>query len=103
MHLVCRITGSKTRSKSVNRIARSPGVIPVRAPLALPTWCTHSDHHTEVIETFDGSTARFPPALKIIKAYDRNQKAVLKDAGANLKALVESETIPVNDVGNLNF
>jgi hypothetical protein len=49
-----------------------------------------SEHHTEVMETFDGSTSWFPPALKIIKAYDRNQIAVLKTL-SNLKALVELE------------
>lgn len=53
-------------------------------------WC-HPGHHrwryelepidantTKVIETFDGSTARFPPALKLMNAYDNNQKAILK-------------------------
>lgn len=43
---------------------------------------------TIVTETFDGSTAWFPPALKLIKAYDNNQKAVAKSL-ANLKALIE--------------
>jgi len=43
---------------------------------------------TVVTETFDGSTAWFPPALKLIKAYDNNQKAVAKSV-ANLKALIE--------------
>lgn len=45
---------------------------------------------TVVTETFDGSTAWFPPALKLIKAYDNNQKAVAKSV-ANLKALIEQE------------
>ena len=36
------------------------------------------DHTTEVVETFDGSTARFPPALHLMKAYENNQKAILK-------------------------
>ena len=49
-----------------------------------------SEHHTEVIETFDGSTALFPPALTLIKAYEHNQIAVLKTL-SNLKALVEFE------------
>ena len=43
---------------------------------------------TIVTETFDGSTAWFPPALKLIKAYDNNQKAVAKSL-VNLKALIE--------------
>lgn len=56
----------------------------------LIAWC-HPGHHrwryelepiddstTRVIETFDGSTARFPPALKIMNAYENNQKAILK-------------------------
>ncbi len=47
---------------------------------------------TVVTETFDGSTAWFPPALKLIKAYDNNQKAVAKSV-ANLKALIEQENI----------
>ena len=45
---------------------------------------------TVVTETFDGSTAWFPPALKLIKAYDNNQKAVAKSL-ANLKTLIERE------------
>lgn len=45
---------------------------------------------TVVTETFDGSTAWFPPALKLIKAYDNNQKAVAKSV-ANLKSLIEQE------------
>jgi hypothetical protein len=56
----------------------------------LIAWC-HPGHHrwryeltaidentTEVTETFDGSTARFPPALKAMNAYENNQKAILK-------------------------
>lgn len=56
----------------------------------LIAWC-HPGHHrwryeltaidentTEVTETFDGSTARFPPALKVMNAYENNQKAILK-------------------------
>lgn len=45
---------------------------------------------TEVTETFDGSTARFPPALKLMNAYDNNQKAILKSL-SRLKVLAESE------------
>ena len=45
---------------------------------------------TEVVETFDGSTARFPPALKLMNAYENNQKAILKSL-ARLKVLAESE------------
>jgi hypothetical protein len=49
-----------------------------------------NDHQTQVIETFDGSTARFPPALKLMNAYDNNEKAILKTL-LRLKALVENE------------
>ena len=49
------------------------------------------DGTTEVTETFDGSTAIFPPALKLMNAYDNNQKAILKSL-VRLKALAESET-----------
>lgn len=45
---------------------------------------------TEVTETFDGSTALFPPALNAMNAYDNNQKAILKIL-VRLKALAESE------------
>ena len=44
---------------------------------------------TLVTETFDGSTARFPPALLLINAYANNQTAVLKTL-VRLKRLVES-------------
>ena len=44
---------------------------------------------TLVTETFDGSTARFPPALLLINAYANNQTAVLKTL-VRLKELVES-------------
>lgn len=58
------------------------------------TWryeLEHVDANTTVVtETFDGSTAWFPPALKLIKAYDNNQKAVAKSV-ANLKSLIEQE------------
>ncbi|MFM8156459.1 MAG: SRPBCC family protein [Actinomycetes bacterium] len=43
---------------------------------------------TMVTETFDGSTALFPPALKLINAYENNQKAILKSL-VRLKALAE--------------
>ncbi len=48
------------------------------------------ENQTEVIETFDGSTALFPPALKLMKAYDQNQIAILKTL-LRLKVVVESE------------
>lgn len=47
---------------------------------------------TIVTETFDGSTAWFPPALKLINAYDNNEKAVARSL-VNLKALVENDTM----------
>lgn len=47
------------------------------------------DGGTIVTETFDGSTAIFPPALKLINAYENNQKAVLKTL-ARMKVLAES-------------
>ena len=43
---------------------------------------------TVVTETFDGSTAIFPPALKLINAYESNQKAILKSL-VRLKVLAE--------------
>ncbi len=46
------------------------------------------DHTTEVVETFDGSTALFPPALKVMNAYENNQKAILKSL-VRLKELAE--------------
>ncbi len=64
-------------------------------------WC-HFNHHrwryefepiddrtTVVTETFDGSTARFPPGLLLINAYAGNQIAVAKTL-VRLKALMES-------------
>jgi hypothetical protein len=63
-------------------------------------WC-HFNHHrwryelepvdaetTVVTETFDGSTARFPPALLLINAYEGNQVAVAKTL-VRLKSLME--------------
>jgi len=49
-----------------------------------------NENQTEVVETFDGSTALFPPALKLVNAYDQNQSAILKTL-SRLKVLVESE------------
>jgi len=45
---------------------------------------------TVVTETFDGSMAMFPPALKIINAYENNQKAILKSL-VQLKILAEEK------------
>ena len=63
-------------------------------------WC-HAGHHrwryelepidantTVVTETFDGSTARFPPALRLMNAYDNNQKAILATLN-RLRGVVE--------------
>jgi uncharacterized protein YndB with AHSA1/START domain len=36
------------------------------------------DETTLVTETFDGSTARIPPALKLMNAYENNEKAIAK-------------------------
>jgi hypothetical protein len=47
---------------------------------------------TIVTETFDGSTAIFPPALKLINAYENNQKAILKSL-VQLKLLAEGKTL----------
>ena len=48
-----------------------------------------SDTETLVTETFDGSTAVYPPALKLINAYDNNEKAAAATL-VRLKELVES-------------
>jgi uncharacterized protein YndB with AHSA1/START domain len=66
-------------------------------------WC-HPGHHrwryqlepvgenkTVVTETFDGSTARIPAALKLMNAKDNNQKAILKTL-SRLKEVVEKES-----------
>jgi len=45
---------------------------------------------TVVTETFDGSTAIFPPALRLINAYENNQKAILKSL-VRLKVLAEEK------------
>lgn len=44
---------------------------------------------TWVTETFDGSTAWFPPALQVINAYENNQIAIAKTL-VRLKRLLES-------------
>ncbi len=49
------------------------------------------DAGTSVTETFDGSTALFPPALTIINAYDNNQTAILKSL-VRLKLLAEGSS-----------
>ena len=49
-----------------------------------------SASESEVVETFDGSFARFPPALKLINAYKNNQVALLKSL-VKLKEIVEGE------------
>jgi hypothetical protein len=46
---------------------------------------------TVVTETFDATTALFPPALKLINAYDNNQKAILATL-VRLKALAEDDS-----------
>jgi hypothetical protein len=50
-----------------------------------------SDSSTLVTETFDGSTALFPPALKLINAYENNQKAILKSL-VRLKEIAEKRS-----------
>ena len=45
---------------------------------------------TVVTETFDGSTAIFPPALKLMNASENNQKAILKTL-VRLKAVMEGK------------
>jgi hypothetical protein len=47
------------------------------------------ENTTVVTETFDGSTAIFPPALKLMNASENNQKAILKTL-VQLKAIMES-------------
>lgn len=48
------------------------------------------DFTTEVTETFDGSTAIFPPGLNLMNAYENNQKAILKTL-VRLKELAERQ------------
>lgn len=43
---------------------------------------------TRVIETFDGTTARFPPGLRLMNAYEANERAMAKTL-VNLKAIAE--------------
>lgn len=45
---------------------------------------------TLVTETFDGSTARFPPSLKLMNAYENNEKAIAKTL-VRMKALMEQD------------
>lgn len=47
------------------------------------------DATTVVTETFDGSTAIFPPALTLMNAAENNQKAILKTL-VRLKEIMES-------------
>jgi uncharacterized protein YndB with AHSA1/START domain len=47
------------------------------------------DNNTIVTETFDGSTARIPVALKLMNAYENNQKAILKTL-SRLKDVAEN-------------
>jgi len=47
---------------------------------------------TVVTETFDGSTAIFPPALKLINAYENKQTAILKSL-VRLKMLAEEKAV----------
>ena len=51
------------------------------------------DQAREVVETFDGTTARFPAALNLINAYENNQIAILKTL-VRLKAYVETGARP---------
>lgn len=44
----------------------------------------------KVTETFDGSTARFPPALALMDAYDNNQKTIVTTL-VRLNEIAESE------------
>ena len=50
---------------------------------------TLDSNTTEVIETFDGRTALFPPILFLINAYKLNQEALLQTL-PRLKVLAES-------------
>lgn len=59
----------------------------------LPEEGPDSGPRTEVVETFDGTTARFPPALNLINAYGNNQIAILKTL-VRLKAHVEGGAQP---------
>ena len=46
-------------------------------------------HQTQVTETFDGTDALFPPALRLIGAYEKNQVAIAKTL-VRLKRLIET-------------
>jgi len=45
---------------------------------------------TLVTETFDGTTARLPAGLRLMRAYDANERAMAKTL-VNLKALAEDD------------
>lgn len=48
-----------------------------------------NDTTTRVVETFDGTTARFPPMLKLMGALDGNEKAIAKSL-VQLKQAMEA-------------
>jgi hypothetical protein len=72
-------TEPRTLSLSLRRDKQSLGV--TRATIGV------------VVETFDGSTARIPAALKLMNAYDNNQKAILKTL-VRLKEVAENPPAP---------
>jgi len=49
------------------------------------------ENTTRVVETFDATTARFPPALKLMGALDANEKAMAKTL-VRLKTLLSSRS-----------
>lgn len=49
------------------------------------------ERRTRVTETFDGSTALFPPALLLMDAYGRNEQAIAKTL-VRLNALAEGDS-----------
>lgn len=57
--------------------------------MELPDAEGQANPRTEVVETFDGTTARIPASLSLIRAYDNNQVAILKTL-VRLKQHVES-------------
>lgn len=59
----------------------------------LPEEGPDSGPRTEVVETFDGTTARIPAALNLMNAYENNQVAILKTL-VRLKAHVEGGAGP---------
>ncbi|CAB4929773.1 unannotated protein [freshwater metagenome] len=48
-----------------------------------------TDSSTLVTETFDGTTSRFPPSLRLMNAYENNTRSILKTL-EELKRLAES-------------